>query len=492
MSHAPSDWEVVIGLEVHVQLRTRAKVFASSPWGFGKEPNEQVDPVVLGLPGTLPVVNREAVEKAILFGLVVGAEIPERCAWDRKNYFYPDNPKNYQLTQKDFPVVVGGQVEIELPGASRNVMGEHKFIRIHHAHLEEDVGKLSHAGSGSLVDYNRAGVPLLEIVTEPDLRSSAEAEAFLRSLVAMLTQAGVADCDMEKGQLRCDANVSLRRPGAPLGTRTETKNLNSISGVRAAIEAEVVRQARELEAGRAIVQETRGFNAETGRSYVLRDKEDAQDYRYFPDPDIPAVRIDPARVDRLRATLPERPFDRQRRYLALGLPYTAASVLVADLAASAWFERALAAHPANPVGLANLVVNDLAGLLLASVPAGEPAPSLDACRVRPEALAELVRLADAGTLSKQQAREVLAELVRAGGEPAAIVAAKGLGQTSDAGEIEAVVAEVLADPALAGSVAEYRAGNEKAINALKGPVMKRTKGKANPAVVDQVLRRLLG
>ena len=492
MSDAPSGWEVVVGLEVHVQLRTGSKVFSAAPWGFGAEPNTQVDAVSLGLPGTLPVVNLAALEQAIRLGLAVDAEIPETCAWDRKNYFYPDNPKNYQLTQQARPVVVGGSVEIELPGPSRNVMGEHRRVRLHHAHLEEDVGKLTHSSGGSLVDYNRAGVPLLEIVTEPDLRSAAEAEAFLRALHALVTQAGISDADMEKGQLRCDANVSLRRPGGPLGTRTETKNLNSISGVRAAIEAEVARQARELEAGRAIVQQTRGFDAETGRSHVLRDKEDAHDYRYFPDPDIPAVRIDRARVERLRATLPERPFDRQRRYLALGLPYTAASVLVTDAATSAWFESALAANPANPVALANLVVNDLSGLLAASVGPGEAPPSPAASRVSPTALAELVRLVDAATLSKQQAKEVLAELVRAGGEPAAVIAAKGLAQTSDAGEIEAVIAEVLADPALAGSIAEFRAGNDKAINALKGPVMKRTKGKANPAVVDQVLRRLLG
>ncbi len=491
MSAAPEGWEVVVGLEVHVQLRTAAKVFSAAPWGFGAPPNTQVDAVSLGLPGTLPVVNLAALEQAIRLGLAVDAEIAATCAWDRKNYFYPDNPKNYQLTQQARPVVVGGSVEIELPGPSRNVMGEHRRVRLHHAHLEEDVGKLTHAAGGSLVDYNRAGVPLLEIVTEPDLRSAAEAEAFLRALHALVTQAGISDADMEKGQLRCDANVSLRRPGAPLGTRTETKNLNSISGVRAAIEAEVVRQARELEAGRAIVQETRGFNAETGRSYVLRDKEDAQDYRYFPDPDIPAVRIDRARVERLRATLPERPFDRQRRYLELGLPYTAASVLVADATTSAWFEAALAANPANPVALANLVVNDLAGLLVASVGPGETPPTPAGSRVTPAALAELVRLVDGATLSKQQAKEVLAELVRAGGMPAAVVAAKGLAQTSDAGEIEAVIAEVLSDPSLAGSIAEFKAGNDKAINALKGPVMKRTKGKANPAVVDQVLRRLL-
>ncbi|MEI6793818.1 MAG: Asp-tRNA(Asn)/Glu-tRNA(Gln) amidotransferase subunit GatB [Verrucomicrobiota bacterium] len=497
MSTPPSDWEVVIGLEVHVQLHTRAKVFASSPWGFGKEPNEQVDPVVLGLPGTLPVVNREAVEKSILFGLVVGASVPEHCSWDRKNYFYPDNPKNYQLTQKDFPVVVGGQVEIELPGASRNVMGEHKFIRIHHAHLEEDVGKLSHAGSGSLVDYNRAGVPLLEIVTEPDLRSSSEAEAFLRSLVAMLTQAGVADCDMEKGQLRCDCNVSVRRRGVEkLGTRTETKNLNSISSVRDTVIYETARQIRELEAGRSITQETRGWNAELARGYVLRDKEDAHDYRYFPDPDIPTLKISRETVSRLAKLVPESLYDRQRRYIdKLGLPYTAASVLVNDRALAEWFEAAVAAHPTNPSGIANLVANDLLRDLAASAGAiddsGVTPVSLASCPIKPAQLAGLVKLTDEGVISKQQAKEVFAEMFKSGQDAAAIVDAKGLRQNSDTGELEKIVQEVIADPAVAKSIAEYRAGNEKAINALKGPIMKRTQGKANPILIDQLLRKFL-
>ena len=494
MSNVPSDWEVVIGLEVHVQLHTRAKVFASSPWGFGKEPNEQVDPVVLGLPGTLPVVNREAVEKSILFGLVVGASVPEHCSWDRKNYFYPDNPKNYQLTQKDFPVVVGGQVEIELPGASRNVMGEHKFIRIHHAHLEEDVGKLSHAGSGSLVDYNRAGVPLLEIVTEPDLRSSAEAEAFLRSLVAMLTQAGVADCDMEKGQLRCDCNVSVRRRGVEkLGTRTETKNLNSISSVRDTVIYETARQIRELEAGRSITQETRGWNAELARGYVLRDKEDAHDYRYFPDPDIPTLKISRETVARLAKLVPENLYDRQRRYVEkFGLPYTAASVLVNDRALAEWFEAAVAAHPTNPSGIANLIANDLLRDLAASAVAAAAPVSLSSCPIKPAQLAGLVKLTDDGVISKQQAKEVFTEMFKSGQDAAAIVDAKGLRQNSDTGELEKIVQEVIADPAVAKSIAEYRAGNEKAINALKGPIMKRTQGKANPVLIDQLLRKFLG
>ncbi len=496
-----STWEIVIGLEVHVQLRTRTKVFASVPWGFGEEPNEQVDPVVLGLPGTLPVVNRAAVEQAILFGLVVDATIPERCAWDRKNYFYPDNPKNYQLTQKDFPVTLGGQVEIELPGPSRNVMGEHKSIRLHHAHLEEDVGKLSHSGSGSLVDYNRAGVPLLEIVTEPDLRSATEAAAFLNALVTMLTQAGVADCDMEKGQLRCDANVSVRRLGdTQLGTRTETKNLNSISGVRDCIQYEAARQIRELEEGRKITQETRGWNAVNARGYVLRDKEDAHDYRYFPDPDIPTLKISRATVERLQKLVPERPFHRQRRYMEkLGLPYTSASVLIADKALADWFEAAVMAYPKNPSGIANWVVNDLLRDLSVVTTAvdsfSETTPikvSLADCRIKPAQLAGLVKITDEGVISKQQAKEVFAEMFRTGQEAGDIVNAKGLRQNSDAGELEKIIQEVIADPAVAKSIAEYRAGNEKAINALKGPIMKRTQGKANPAMIDQLLRKHLG
>jgi aspartyl-tRNA(Asn)/glutamyl-tRNA(Gln) amidotransferase subunit B len=496
-----NEWEIVIGLEVHVQLHTRSKVFASSSWGFGKEPNEQVDPVVLGLPGTLPVVNREAVEKAILFGLVVDAEIPEQCAWDRKNYFYPDNPKNYQLTQKDFPVTMGGKVEIELPGAARNIMGEHKWIRLHHAHLEEDVGKLSHSGSGSLVDYNRAGVPLLEIVTEPDLRSSAEAAAFLNALVVKLTQAGVADCDMEKGQLRCDANVSVRRMGdTQLGTRTETKNLNSISGVRDCIIYESKRQIAQIEAGHKITQETRGWNAEMSRGYVLRDKEDAHDYRYFPDPDIPTLKISRETVNRLKKHVPEAPFDRQRRYIEkLNLPYTAAAVLIADKALADWFETAVAAHPTNAAGIANWAANDLlrelsaqSGTEVGSDETPAVKVSLDSCLIKPAQLAGLVKLTDEGVISKQQAKEVFTEMFSTGNDALAIVETKGLRQNSDTGELEKIVAEVIADPAVAKSIAEYRAGNEKAINALKGPIMKRTQGKANPVMIDQLLRKLLG
>ena len=259
------EFEPVIGLEVHVQLKTRTKNFTRAPYAFGAEPNTLTDPVVLGLPGTLPVLNREAIEKSVLLGLALGSTIPARCKWDRKNYFYPDNPKNYQISQKDEPICIGGTVEIELPGESQNIMGVHRRVRIDHAHLEEDVGKLNHGAGESLVDYNRAGVPLLEIVTEPDIFSSDEALAFLKALSTVLRQAGISDCDMEKGQLRCDANVSIRPKGvAKLGTRTEMKNLNSMTGVKNAIDFEVRRQTRVLRDGGEVVQETRRWDAVAG------------------------------------------------------------------------------------------------------------------------------------------------------------------------------------------------------------------------------------
>jgi aspartyl-tRNA(Asn)/glutamyl-tRNA(Gln) amidotransferase subunit B len=316
----------------------------------------------------------------------------------------------------------------------------------------------------------------------------------------MLTQAGVADCDMEKGQLRCDCNVSVRRRGAEkLGTRTETKNLNSISSVRDTVIYETARQIRELEAGRSITQETRGWNAELARGYVLRDKEDAHDYRYFPDPDIPTLKISRETVARLAKQVPENLYDRQRRYVEkLGLPYTAASVLVNDRALAEWFEAAVAAHPTNPSGIANLVANDLLRDLAASAGAAgafdeaAPAPvSLASCPIKPAQLAGLVKLTDDGVISKQQAKEVFTEMFKTGQEAAAIVDAKGLRQNSDTGELEKIVQEVIADPAVAKSIAEYRAGNEKAINALKGPIMKRTQGKANPVLIDQLLRKFL-
>ena len=278
-------FETVIGLEIHVQLKTRTKMFTSAPYAYGAPPNTLTDAVVLGLPGTLPVLNHHAIEQCAKLGLMLGCDIAEVCKWDRKNYFYPDSPKNYQLTQNEQPLCLGGRVEIELPGPSRNVEGAHRWVTLNRIHLEEDPGKLTHEAFDTLIDFNRAGVPLAEIVTEPDLFSSTEAVAFLNALRNLIVSAGISDCDMEKGQLRCDANVSLRPVGSEaLGTRTEMKNLNSISNVKAAIEYEIERQTEQLEAGENVLQETRRWNVESGTSFSLRSKEEAHDYRYFPDP----------------------------------------------------------------------------------------------------------------------------------------------------------------------------------------------------------------
>lgn len=539
MSHLTSGFETVIGLEVHVQLKTASKVFAPAPSAFERDaatgelrfrpdtgPNRRVDPVVLGLPGALPVLNKEAVEQSVRFALLVGGRVPDASNWVRKNYFYPDSPKNYQISQfAHDAIALGGRVEIELPGPSRNVMGEHKFIGLDHAHLEEDVGKLSHTGSGSLVDYNRAGTPLLEIVTAPDLRSADEAVAFLNALRMMLSQAGISDCDMEKGQMRCDVNVSIRKPGEPYGTRTEMKNLNSVSGVRAGIEYEVARQIREVTAGRVISQETRGWNAAEGRNYLLRSKENSDDYRYFPDPDLLPVRVSPERQAALAAEIPERPFDRQRRYMeTYALPYTVTSVLIPDIELAQFFETAVAAHPKNPQGVANILVNDLLGALAAAnagracvtdtavseateddiygsladadaSPNSQLSPITFAAftsKITPAHIAGLVSIIDSGTLSKQQSKEiVLPEMLATGQTADAVVAARGLAQSNDTGEIEALIREVLALPTSAKPIAEFKAGNEKALNSLKGPVMKKSGGKANPAVVDELVRKLI-
>ena len=496
-SHIKENYEAVIGLEIHVQLKTRSKVFAPVSYLYGGDlttsdsasitPNTLIDPVVLALPGALPVLNKAALEQSVRFGLLVGAQIPPMTNWDRKNYFYPDSPKNYQLSQKNHPVTLGGEVEIELPGPSRNIMGEHKIIRLDHAHLEEDVGKLTHAGSGSLVDYNRAGAALLEIVTKPDLRSPDEAVALLNAIRILLVSAEISDCDMEKGQMRCDANVSIRKRGqSTLNTRTEMKNLNSISGVKEAIQYELERQMREVEAGREIRQETRGWNASTGRTYSLRSKEDAHDYRYFPEPDLMPVKVSETDKARLASTLPERPYERQRRYMEqYGLPFTVTSVFVPERPLCDYFESAAKAYPQNPIGVANLVANDLLGALASA------RKTLSQCPIQPGRLASLVKLTDEGTISKKQAKEVFEEMFATQRDPVEIVDERGLRQSSDTGEIEKIIQDVLALPSSAKPIAEFKLGNEKALNSLKGPVMKASQGKANPCLVDEILRRLL-
>jgi len=480
-----SGYESVIGLEVHVQVRTASKMFARVANGYGAPPNTLTDPTILALPGALPVLNKAALDAIIKTGLMLDCEIATVTRWDRKNYFYPDSPKNYQLSQYDQPVCRHGFVEIELPGPSLAVMGEHKKIPLTRIHLEEDVGKLTHEAHDSLIDYNRAGTPLMEIVTEPALRSPEEAFALLTSLRQSLIHAGISDCDMEKGQMRCDANISIRSFGEnKLGTKVELKNLNSISYVRDGIAAEIKRQINVVTSGGTLVQETRLYDGETGRSAAMRSKEMAHDYRYFPDPDLMPVRIDAAWKSRLAAELPERPFARQARFMGqLGLPYSAASVLIRDRELADFFEAAVKLG-AKPAAAANWIANDLlrdlaaANLVLAD------------SRITPAHLAGLVALVEQGAVSSSQAKEIFAEMFRTGDPPAAVADRKGLRQSSDTGELEGWCATAIAnDPKSADQV---RGGNAKAINALKGAVMKLSTGKANPKLVDEILKKQLG
>ncbi len=481
------EYEAVIGLEVHVQVKTRSKIFTRVAAGYGHEPNTLTDPVVLALPGALPVMNKAALDAIIKAGLLLGCEIAPVCKWDRKNYFYPDSPKNYQISQYDRPICLGGSVEIELPGAARNVMGEHRRVPLTRIHLEEDVGKLNHGATDSLVDYNRAGTPLMEIVSDPAMHSAEEAFAYLTSLRASMIYGGISDCDMEKGQLRCDANISIRPRGqTTLGTKVELKNLNSISYVRDGIAHEIKRQIAVLERGGTIVQETRDYDGLTGTSQSLRSKEEAHDYRYFPDPDLMPVEVDAAWKDRIRAECPELPFDKQRRFIAqYQLPYTLTSVLVWDRALADYFEEAARlAGPGKAQAVGNWIVNDLLREL------GQAKQGLSEGKVRPAHIAALVALVDAGTVLTNAAKEIFVDMFASGDDPAAIAERRGLkAAPTDAGELEQWCRDSIA--ANAKALAEFKSGKDSAINAFKGPVMKAAKGKANPKLVDETLRRLL-
>jgi aspartyl-tRNA(Asn)/glutamyl-tRNA(Gln) amidotransferase subunit B len=481
------NYEAVIGLEVHVQVKTASKMFTRVAAGYGHAPNTLTDPVVLALPGTLPVMNKAALDAIIKAGLLLGCQIAPVCKWDRKNYFYPDSPKNYQISQYDQPICLGGEVEIELPGAARNVMGEHKKIPLTRIHLEEDVGKLNHETSDSLVDYNRAGTPLMEIVSEPAIHSADEAYAYLTSLRATMIYGGISDCDMEKGQLRCDANISIRPVGqTTLGTKVELKNLNSISFVRDGIAHEIKRQISVVERGGTIVQETRDYDGQTGTSQSLRTKEMAHDYRYFPDPDLMPVVVDDAWKARIQATCPELPFAKQRRFFEqYQLPYTLTSVLVWDKELSDYFEETVkVTGPAKAQAVGNWIANDLLREL------GTAKLSLAESKVRPAHVAELVQLLDAGTILTNAAKEIFVEMAATGEAPGAIADRRGLKAAStDNNELEQWCRDSIA--ANAKALAEFKAGKDSAINAFKGPVMKAAKGKANPKLVDETLRRLL-
>jgi aspartyl-tRNA(Asn)/glutamyl-tRNA(Gln) amidotransferase subunit B len=474
-------WEVVIGLEVHCQLRTRSKLFSTAPVSFGAPPNHSVSPLCLALPGTLPVLNGLAVELAVRAALATHCTVHELSVFARKNYFYPDLPKGYQISQYEQPLATGGWLELD------SVDGAPRRVRLTRIHMEEDAGKSIHDGSASdtLLDLNRAGVPLIEIVSEPDLRSAADAAEYLRKLREIVRAVGASDADMEKGQFRCDANVSLRRPGdTRFGTRTEIKNLNSFRFVEAAIQSEVRRQAAILEEGGRIVQATLGYDAERDRLSVMRTKENADDYRYFPDPDLIPLRISTERIAEIRAALPELSEARAQRFAAqYALPGKDAALLAGDGALAAWFEAAARAH-GNARSVANWVLRDVLATLR------ERDAEISDASLEPEAFARLVRAADDGRVTAKSARALLAELLMSGGDPEALIAERGLGAVSDAGALEAVADEVIA--ANAKAVASFRAGDAKSLNFLMGQLMRRTQGKADPAAVREILARKLG
>ncbi|PKO60959.1 MAG: Asp-tRNA(Asn)/Glu-tRNA(Gln) amidotransferase GatCAB subunit B [Betaproteobacteria bacterium HGW-Betaproteobacteria-18] len=479
-------YEVVIGFETHAQLSTRSKIFSRAPTAFGAEPNTQACAVDLALPGTLPVMNKGAVERAIEFGLAVGSHIAPRSIFARKNYFYPDLPKGYQISQFEIPVVQGGAVEFYLAPSSGSGPSEKRSVRLVRAHLEEDAGKSLHEDfiGQTGIDLNRAGTPLLEIVTEPDMRSSAEAVAYAKELHKIVTWIGICDGNMQEGSFRCDANVSVRKPGAELGTRREIKNLNSFKFMQQAIDYEIRWQIEELEDGRAIQQATVLFNPDTGETRAMRTKEDAADYRYFPDPDLPPLVIAPEWVERVRAGMTELPRVMAQRFCAdYGLSDYDATALTQSREVAGYFEAA-----AQACGQPKLVGNWIMGEVSRRLNLAEA--DISACPITPAQLAQLVTRIQDGTISNNAARQVLDALWSAPeGSVDAIIEAKGLKQMNDTGALEKIVDAVLA--ANPKNVAEFRAGNAKALNALVGQIMKGSQGKANPQQVNALLLQKL-
>lgn len=478
------DYEVVIGIEVHVELKTKSKIFCSCTTEFGGEQNTHVCPVCLGLPGVLPVLNKEVVNYAIKAGLALNCEIAEFSKFDRKNYFYPDLPKAYQVSQYDLPIAEHGYIDIVKEDGST------KRIGITRLHMEEDAGKLVHGGATistsefSLADYNRTGVPLVEIVSEPDMRSAEEAKAYLEKLKAIIQYTEVSDCKMEEGSLRADINVSLRPFGqAEFGTKTELKNMNSFRAVVKALEYEIARQAQVLDEGGKIIQETRTWDENRGVTLPLRSKEEAHDYRYFPEPDLVPMVIDRDWVEEIRKSLPELPDQRKKRYIdELGLPVYDADVITSSKAMAEYFEEVLK-HFKDAKTISNWVMGEFSRLLNANN------IEISESKISPESFAKMLELLDKGTISSKIAKTVFEEMFATGKEPAAIVEEKGLVQISDEGAIAAIVAEVIANNPQ--SVEDYKAGKVQAIGFLVGQVMKASKGKANPGVVNKLLKEQL-
>ena len=489
MAAVATRYETVIGIEVHAHLRTQSKMFCSSPTaaapGEADEPNTRVCAVCLGYPGTLPVINRRAVELVMLTGLALGCRVAtEAVRFERKNYFYPDLPKGYPISQYALPLCAGGRLELGVPGEP-----ERASVRITRAHLEEDTARLQHSGRGhSVVDFNRAGVPLMEIVSEPDLRTPAQARAYGETLRQILRYIGASDADMEKGSMRIEGNISLRPAGANVfGTKVEVKNLNSFRSLERAMHYEIDRQTDALARGEVIRQETRGWDESGGRTVVQRSKEEANDYRYFPEPDLPPLRPSPEWVAELRARLPELPDRRRARFVeALGLSDYDAGVLTADGALADYYEGVIRAGAAAKPA-ANWVTGEFSRLLNAHAAEGLRA---DGVALRPEQLADLISAVEAGQVSAANAKVVLARTFSSGDDPRTVIEREGLGSLADTSLVSDAVAGVLADHAT--QVAELRAGNQRIYGFLVGQVMKRTEGRADARLVNEELRRRLG
>ena len=476
-------YEAVIGLEVHTELQTKTKIFCSCRTSFGADPNTNVCPVCLGLPGVLPVLNKKVLEYAVRAGLALNCEISRFSKFDRKNYYYPDLPKNFQTSQFDLPICEHGYLDVE-------VEGEKRRIRITRAHMEEDAGKLVHHGTSitdsdySLVDYNRTGTPLLEIVSEPDMRSAKEAVAYMEKMRAILQYVGISDCRMEEGSLRCDANVSVRPVGQKeLGTKTEIKNINSFKGVERAIEYEAMRQAELLEDGGKVVQETRTWDEKEGVTKSMRTKEEANDYRYFPEPDLVPFTVSDEYIENIRKSLPELPDARKERYMKeFGLSSEDAVFMTNDKATADYFEAAVDAG-ADPKACVNWLMGEFASQLSTDGIEIAKAP------VSAENLAALLKLISKGTISGKIAKKVFSTMWKEGGNPEEIVKAQGLVQISDTAELSKLVDEVVGKNPKA--VEDFKAGKKKAVGALVGQIMKATKGKANPRVINELLNKKL-
>ncbi len=482
-----TDYEIVIGLEVHAELKTKSKIFCNCTTEFGGEPNTQVCPVCLGLPGVLPVLNEQALEYTIIAGLALNCQISHFSKFDRKQYFYPDLPKAYQISQYDLPFCKDGWIEIPVDNEES---GPTKKVGIIRVHLEEEAGKTVHSGTGildsdySMQDYNRCGIPLIEIVGAPDLRSPKEAKDYLEKLKTLLLYTGISDCKMEEGSLRCDANISLRPKGQKeFGVLAEIKNMNSFRSVQAALEYEAERQAKLLDNGEKMVKQTRTWDENKGVTVFMRSKEEASDYRYFPEPDLAPVIIEQDRVEELRLRLPEMPDSRRKRYLEVwGLPEYDAGLISSSREMADFFEETVSEYN-QPKLVGNWVMGELSRLL------NQERIEFSALKIQPVGLAKMLRLIEAGTISGKIAKTVFEEMFFTGKDPETIVKEKGLVQISDTGELEAIAGRIIeANPQ---SVTDYQAGKEQALKFLIGQMMKETKGRANPGVVNELLKKEL-